>query len=112
LQFDHVFALILKPVTCGTTQESLRLFFVGDEAISETRSVERHNVLEGWREVFLEDLGVVQGMHLGRASPSYSGGVFSPVMETPTHHFHNWIAERMYQPHTIPVSQVNSDPGQ
>jgi choline monooxygenase len=101
LQFDHAYALMLQPITCDTTQERLRIFYVGDESLSEPHSAERHSVLEGWRDVFLEDVGVVQGMHLGRASPSYTGGVFSPVMETPTHHFHNWVAARMHQPQVV-----------
>jgi choline monooxygenase len=31
-------------------------------------------------------------MQQGRRSPGYKGGVFSPVMDGPTHHFHSWLA--------------------
>jgi len=106
MQFDHVYALMLQPLAHDKTLERLRIFYVGDEAVGGSHSAERHNVLEGWREVFLEDVGVVEGMQVGRASPSYSGGVFSPVMETPTHHFHNWVAARMYQPAAVKLSRV------
>jgi choline monooxygenase len=35
-------------------------------------------------------------MQRGRASPAFDGGVFSPVMETPTHCFHRWVASTMH----------------
>ena len=52
-------------------------------------------MLEGWREVFGEDVGVDEGMQRGRHSPALDGGAFSPVMDRPTHHFHRWVAGRM-----------------
>ncbi|MFN4764789.1 RHO alpha subunit C-terminal catalytic domain-containing protein, partial [Gillisia sp. Q332] len=48
-----------------------------------------------WRTVFEEDLGVVQGMQAGRASTAFTGGVFSPVMDGPTHCFHQWMAKAL-----------------
>ena len=34
-------------------------------------------------------------MQRGRASPAFDGGVFSPVMDVPTHCFHKWAAQRL-----------------
>ena len=34
---------------------------------------------DGWREVFLEDVGVCEGMQQGRESAAFDGGAFSPV---------------------------------
>jgi choline monooxygenase len=45
--------------------------------------------------VFEEDVGVVEGMQRGRASPAFTGGVFSPAMEQATNAFHRWVAERL-----------------
>ena len=45
--------------------------------------------------MFIEDIGVVEGMQAGRMAPSYDGGKFSAVMDYPTHHFHKWVAQRM-----------------
>jgi choline monooxygenase len=45
--------------------------------------------------VFGEDIGAVEGMQKGRSSPGYRGGVFSPVMDNPTHHFHQWVARKL-----------------
>ena len=48
-----------------------------------------------WKEIFIEDIGVVEGMQKGRAGMRFDGGTFSPVMDTPTHHFHKWVAEKL-----------------
>ncbi len=32
---------------------------------------------------------------MGRASPAFSGGKFSPVLDNPTHYFHQWAAQRL-----------------
>ena len=92
LQVDHVFAVILLPTTHTSTRELFRIFYVGDEATADLLKDMRIAVLEGWRAVFAEDIGVVEGMQQGRASPAFDGGVFSPVMDNATHHFHRWVA--------------------
>ena len=48
-----------------------------------------------WKDVFLEDIEVLEGMQAGRMAQSYDGGKFSAVMDYPTHHFHKWVAQRM-----------------
>ena len=47
-----------------------------------------------WKEVFEEDIFVVEGMQSGRAASRFDGGKFSPVMDEATHAFHRWVAER------------------
>ena len=44
---------------------------------------------------FGEDIGAVEGMQRGRQSPGFQGGVFSPVLDQPTHFFHQWVARRV-----------------
>ncbi len=94
LQVDHFYAIVLKPLQSGRTVESLQMYFIGDEAVGETFEDERAAVLEAWREVFVEDVAVCEGMQAGRASPAFDGGVFSPIMDVATHHFHQWVARR------------------
>ena len=48
-----------------------------------------------WKDVFMEDIEVLEGMQAGRMAPCYDGGKFSAVMDYPTHHFHKWVAQRM-----------------
>ena len=47
------------------------------------------------KQVFLEDLSVVDGMQRGRNSPGFDGGRFSEVMETASHHFAQWVASSL-----------------
>jgi choline monooxygenase len=94
-QADHAFALILTPVAPDLTREEVRIFYVGDGAESEAYGGCRAATHAAWEGVFREDVFAVEGMQLGRASPGYQGGVFSPVMDQPTHHFHRWVATRL-----------------
>jgi choline monooxygenase len=92
IQADHAFALMLEPVSQQRTVEHLRVYYVGDEAAGDEYAANRTATLESWRVVFSEDISAVEGMQRGRLSSAFKGGVFSPVMDTPTHHFHRWVA--------------------
>ena len=69
--------------------------YVGDEAVGPAYKGCRDATLAAWKEVFAEDVAVVEGMQLGRASPGFGGGKFSPVQDNPTHYFHQWAAQRL-----------------
>lgn len=94
LHVDHLYTVILYPVSKDRTVESFRFYYLGDAA-GERFANKRATSLEAWHRVFVEDVGVVEGMQIGRASPAFAGGVFSPVMDEPTHHFHQWVARRL-----------------
>jgi choline monooxygenase len=95
IQADHAFAMIVEPKSSARSMEHLRLYYVGDEALDDRHAASRNATLESWRVVFAEDVDAVEGMQKGRRSPGYGGGVFSPVMDNPTHHFHQWVARKL-----------------
>ena len=95
LQADHAFAMIIEPQACDRSIERLRLYYVDDGATDSEFAESRNATLQSWREVFNEDIDAVEGMQRGRQSPGFSGGVFSPVMDNPTHHFHQWVARKL-----------------
>lgn len=95
LQADHVFAILLIPEAPDRTREELRIFYVGEGASADTYRACRAATLAAWRVVFEQDLAAVEQLQLGRASPGFGGGVFSPAMDTATHHFHAWVARRL-----------------
>jgi choline monooxygenase len=95
IQADHAFAMIVEPQASDLSMEHLRLYYVGDEAVGDLHAASRNATLESWRVVFAEDIDAVEGMQRGRRSPGYRGGVFSPVMDNPTHHFHQWMARKL-----------------
>ena len=45
--------------------------------------------------VYKEDIFVVEGMQKGRYANGFDGGRFSPVMDEPTHVFHDWYARKI-----------------
>ena len=92
---DHVWSAVLFPLSPGLTREYWQVYYVGETAKDPDHDQARETTLEGWRDIFLEDMGVVEGMQRGRASPAFRGGVFSGVMDEPTHHFHKWVANRL-----------------
>lgn len=90
VQRDHAFALLLSPQAHDRTTERLEIFYAEDVQDEELL----RNNLGLWRTVFSEDIMVVEGMQRGRACERFDGGKFSPIMDGPTHVFHEWVAER------------------
>lgn len=92
IHVDHFFAMRLDPIAPDRTAESLRVYYLDDAELDATRDATRRALMDSWRAVFQEDVGVVEGMQLGRQSPGFDGGLFSPVMDEANHHFHRWVA--------------------
>ena len=92
---DHAFAMLLMPQGPEVTLERVALFYA-DENIDRP---DRQDMLKEnariWRDVFAEDIGVVEGMQKGRHGIHFDGGKFSPVMDGPTHLFHKWVARQL-----------------
>ncbi|MEO0400949.1 MAG: SRPBCC family protein [Pseudomonadota bacterium] len=88
---DHAFAIILVPEAPGKTVEQVHLFYAQPDTDPDMRA--QNTAL--WKEVFKEDIFVVEGMQRGRHAPMFDGGRFSPAMDGPTHLFHEWVAERI-----------------
>ena len=95
IHYDHFKAVRVLPDGPGRCREVFDLYYVGEETTGPRYANMRVTVRETWREVFAEDVGVVQGMQDGRASPGFDGGVFTPVLEGPSHCFHRWAARAM-----------------
>lgn len=91
VQRDHTFAIILEPKGPRLTHEHIHLFYAAPDTPEDLR---RQNA-EQWELVFVEDIGVVEGMQAARGAPGFDGGRFSPAMDGPTHQFHKWVAGRM-----------------
>jgi len=91
---DHTFALRLEPLAPDRTREHVAIWFADAGALDADHAALRRRLAELWREVFAEDIGVVEGMQRGRAADAFDGGVFSPMMDAATAAFHGWVAER------------------
>ncbi|QYX55441.1 aromatic ring-hydroxylating dioxygenase subunit alpha [Roseovarius sp. SCSIO 43702] len=88
---DHAFAIVLEPQGPERTVEHIHLYYAQPDTPEGLRA--RNTQL--WKTVFEEDVFVVEGMQKGRHVPGFDGGRFSPVMDSPTHCFHAWIAGKV-----------------
>lgn len=93
---DHAYAIVLEPVTTDRTREHVHLYY---PEVATDEALRKENARR-WKEVFVEDVFVVEGMQRGRAAPGFDGGKFSPVMDSPTHCFHAWAANLLDQQRT------------
>lgn len=92
---DHYYAILLEAVAVDRTIERLEIYYVGDKSQSDSYAATRAANLATWKIVFEEDIDVVERMQAGRQSPGFTGGVFSPRMDPPTHCFHKWLARSL-----------------
>ena len=88
---DHAFAIILTPEGPEKTVENIHLFYPA----KHTDAALRKKNTDQWKDVFKEDIFVVEGMQRGRHAIAFDGGKFSPVMDGPTHCFHDWAANQI-----------------
>ena len=92
---DHAFAIILEPKSKGRTVEHVEIYYAKPEATGDDFAAMRAANSKMWHGVFEEDLFVVEGMQKGRSGIYFDGGKFSPVMDSPTHCFHHWVASQI-----------------
>ncbi|MEL6837654.1 MAG: aromatic ring-hydroxylating dioxygenase subunit alpha [Pseudomonadota bacterium] len=91
VQRDHAFVIVLEPKSHDVTLEHVHIYYASSDIDDSLRM---QNSAQ-WKEVFEEDIFVVEGMQKGRYAPGFDGGRFSPAMDGPTHCFHDWVAGKM-----------------
>ena len=87
---DHTFAIVLEAVAMDETREHIEIYYAAPPADLPEGLIEKNSAQ--WKEVFTEDVFVVEGMQKGRQGIFFDGGKFSPAMDGPTHNFHHWVA--------------------
>jgi choline monooxygenase len=79
----------------GLTAQRLHLCFVGDDAMRPEFTELHRAIVERWRAINLEDIGITERMQGGRHSPAFDGGRMSPVQDFAIHHFMKMVAARL-----------------
>ncbi|MEX0969442.1 MAG: aromatic ring-hydroxylating dioxygenase subunit alpha [Paracoccaceae bacterium] len=93
---DHYWAAMLDPLAHNQTCERVVMYYASQEAAKGAGfAALRAKNARLWKEVLTEDIMVTEGMQKGRGAPNFDGGIFSPVMDSPTHNFHKWVARRL-----------------
>src|SRR6056297_222349 len=88
---EQAFAIIPEPKGPERTVEHIHLYY----AVPRSDEGLRMRNTQLWKTVFEEDIFVVEGMQKGRHATHFDGGRFSPVMDSPTHCFHDWVAGKV-----------------
>ncbi|MEL6288440.1 MAG: aromatic ring-hydroxylating dioxygenase subunit alpha [Pseudomonadota bacterium] len=91
---DHFYAIRLEPISQSETVEHVEIYYTDPEMLGDDYADLRAKNAALWKGIFIEDIGVVEGMQAGRAAPGFDGGKFSPAMDEPTHTFHHWVASQ------------------
>ena len=95
VQKDHVFNLIIEPLGPNQIKEHIEIYYSDPSMLSDKYQQTRQENAKLWKTVFEEDIFVVEGMQKGRYAKGFDGGRFSPIMDEPTHVFHDWYARRI-----------------
>ena len=95
---DHRFAILLLPRGPEETLERVSVQYASQAMTRDCFASARARNAAMWREIFEEDVFVVEGMQRGRHGAAFDGGRFSPAMDGPTWAFHRWIATRFDAP--------------
>ena len=91
---DQAFAIVLEPKGIDRTVEHVEIYYAAPDMCTPDWADLRSVNSRMWKEVFQEDVFVVEGMQAGRHGPLFDGGKFSPAMDGPTHLFHHWVADQ------------------
>ena len=95
-QRDHSYVILLLPQGHDRTIERVEIYYSFDwQDRPDLEALITSNARQ-WHGVLYEDLFVVEGMQRGRQGIHFDGGKFSPVMDSPTHLFHRWVADHLY----------------
>jgi len=90
---DHFFSIIIQPISPEKSIEHVSIYYAKKpKEMTHLKNLIDKNA-HFWKEVFLEDIGVIEGMQRGRKGLMFDGGKFSPVMDSATHCFHQWVAQ-------------------
>ena len=95
VQKDHVFNLIIEPLAPNQIKEHVEIYYSEPSMLGDEYQQTRQENAKLWKTVFEEDIFVVEGMQKGRNAKGFDGGRFSPIMDEPTHVFHDWYAKKI-----------------
>ena len=89
---DHITVWGIYPVGPDRALERVYFFYAGEAALTPELAGQREIVENNLRSINFEDVGVVESMQRGRASPGYVDAHFSPYHEGCIHSFEKRIA--------------------
>ncbi len=99
---NHAFVMVLEPAGPGRTIERTVLMTHPDTVADPASTDALEALHEFWDEVNQEDIGIVERVQRGVATPEYTGGRMCYRFEEPLHRFQNMVIDRMVGIDRIP----------
>lgn len=90
---DYFLVFLVNPLSPDLSAERMVFYFVGDEAMTPENEALRHFPIDLWQETNDEDIVMIERMQIGRRSPGFDGGCFSPALEKPVYQFQQKVAQ-------------------
>ena len=92
---DHIAMFHVNPVSPNRSAETISIYLIGEAADATQYQAARQAVLDMWRDLNGEDIGLLEALQKGRAAPGYDGGLLSPFWDEAPRNFARLIAETM-----------------
>ncbi|MEL6384788.1 MAG: aromatic ring-hydroxylating dioxygenase subunit alpha [Cyanobacteria bacterium J06626_18] len=90
---DYFLVFTVDPIHPDQSTERMVFYFVGDDAMTPENEALRHLPIDLWQVTNDEDIEMIERMQIGRQSPSFDGGCFSPELEQTVYRFQQKVAQ-------------------
>ncbi|MEM6714704.1 MAG: aromatic ring-hydroxylating dioxygenase subunit alpha [Cyanobacteria bacterium P01_C01_bin.147] len=90
---DYFLVFIVNPLSPSQTQERMTFYFIGDAAMTSENEALRHLPIDLWQDTNDEDIEMIERLQIGRQSPRFDGGCFSPELEQAVYRFQQMVAQ-------------------
>ncbi|MBE7380719.1 MAG: aromatic ring-hydroxylating dioxygenase subunit alpha [Leptolyngbya sp. SIO1E4] len=90
---DYFLVFTVNPLQPDQTAERMVFYFVGDDAMTPENTALRHLPIDLWKVTNDEDIDMIERMQVGRQSPKFTGGCFSPALEQTVYRFQQQVAK-------------------
>lgn len=94
---DYFLVFTANPLSVNKTAERMVFYFVGDQAMTPENQALRHLPIDLWQATNDEDIAMIERLQIGRKSPQFNGGCFSPELEKTVYRFQQKVAEAVNQ---------------
>lgn len=94
---DYLLVFTANPLSPNQSAERMTFYFVGDEAMTPENQELRHLPIDLWRVTNDEDIQMIERLQIGRKSPQFDGGCFSPELEQTVYRFQQHVAQAVSQ---------------
>jgi len=90
---DYFLVFTVNPLSPSKTLERMVFYFVGDDAMTPENEALRHLPIDLWKDTNDEDIDMIERLQVGRKSPRFDGGCFSPELERTIYRFQQMVAK-------------------